>query len=91
MPLTVEKYVGWLTDPDMGGDTVNLFMDYETFGEHQWAESGIFEFMKYLPGAVIADGRLKFATPAEVAEAHPAPSRSCIRPTRFRGPTKNAT
>lgn len=69
-PLTVEKYVGWLTDPDMGGDTVNLFMDYETFGEHQWAESGIFEFMKYLPGAVIADGRLKFATPAEVAEAH---------------------
>ena len=69
-PLTAEKYTGWLASDELEGDVVNLFMDYETFGEHQWAESGIFEFMKYLPGAVIADGRLKFATPAEVAEAH---------------------
>ena len=66
-PLTVEKYVGWLTDPNMSGDTINLFMDYETFGEHQWAESGIFDFMRDLPGAIIDSGSLQFATPSEVA------------------------
>ena len=66
-PLTVEKYVGWLSDPNMSGDTINLFMDYETFGEHQWAESGIFDFMRYLPGAIIESNTLRFATPSEVA------------------------
>ena len=66
-PLTVEKYVGWLSDPNMSGDTINLFMDYETFGEHQWAESGIFDFMRDLPGAIIESNTLRFATPSEVA------------------------
>ena len=71
-PLTVEKYVGWLSDPNMSGDTINLFMDYETFGEHQWAESGIFDFMRYLPGAIIESNTLRFATPSEVtAEFQP--------------------
>ena len=66
-PLTVEKYVGWLSDPNMSGDTINLFMDYDTFGEHEWAESGIFDFMRYLPGAIIESNTLRFATPSEVA------------------------
>lgn len=48
-PLTADKYVGWLASPDMPGETVNLFMDYETFGEHQWAETGIFDFMPPCP------------------------------------------
>lgn len=43
-PLTAEKYTAWLSDGLGDGDMVNLFMDYETFGEHQWADSGIFEF-----------------------------------------------
>ena len=35
-------------------DVVGLFMDYETFGEHQWRETGIFEFMEHLPGEILA-------------------------------------
>ena len=69
-PLTVEKYVGWLTSPDMPGEVVNLFMDYETFGEHQWAETGIFDFMAALPKATLATGKLEFATAAETAARH---------------------
>lgn len=66
-PLTVDKYVSWLNDPQMPGEVINLFMDYETFGEHQKAETGIFEFMKNLPGGILATGNLRFATPSEVA------------------------
>jgi alpha-amylase len=48
-PLTIEKFVSWL---EAGGDDAqiyNLFMDYETFGEHQWEDTGIFNFLKALP------------------------------------------
>ena len=72
-PLTAEKYVGWLKSAVAdGGDIINLFMDYETFGEHQNAQSGIFEFMKALPKAVIADGTFEFVTPARAARKHKA-------------------
>ena len=69
-PLTVEKYVSWLTSPDMPGEVINLFMDYETFGEHQWAETGIFDFMAALPKAALASGKLEFATASETAAKH---------------------
>jgi len=46
-PLTADKYARWLDDTP--GDLANLFMDYETFGEHQVSETGIFDFLKYLP------------------------------------------
>ena len=69
-PLTGEKYLGWLKSDAKDGDVVNLFMDYETFGEHQKAASGIFDFMRYLPEAVIKDGTFAFATPSEAAAAH---------------------
>ena len=67
-PLAVDKYVGWLTSPDNPGEVVNLFMDYETFGEHQWAETGIFDFMSYFPKGALATKELKFATPSEVSD-----------------------
>ncbi len=66
-PLTAEKYVGWLKDIDKKEEVVNLFMDYETFGEHQWAETGIFEFLKALPGEILRYRNFRFATPSEVA------------------------
>ncbi len=69
-PLSAEKYVGWVKESAKDGDVVNLFMDYETFGEHQSAESGIFEFMKALPAAVIKDGTFGFATPSEVVKKY---------------------
>jgi alpha-amylase len=70
-PLTAEKYAGWLADNSVSGDIINLFMDYETFGEHQWADSGIFEFMAELP-KVALDKKygLEFATVSETAKKH---------------------
>ena len=67
-PLTAEKYLGCLKDAVQdGGKVIGLFMDYETFGEHQSQESGIFDFMKALPDAVIADGEFEFSTPASIS------------------------
>lgn len=68
-PLTAEKYAGWVDSALQNEDTLNLFMDYETFGEHQSAESGIFDFLKALPAALFAKG-FSFNTPAEVAKMH---------------------
>ncbi len=71
-PLTTDKYLQWLKQVEKDEQVVNLFMDYETFGEHQWAESGIFEFMRILPTKIIEDGEFEFKTPAEIAkEAKP--------------------
>jgi alpha-amylase len=67
-PLTADKYVDWLNQIDGKDEVVNLFMDYETFGEHQWRETGIFEFMEALPGAVLKKSKFHFATPSEVAD-----------------------
>ena len=69
-PLTGEKYLGWLKSATPNEDIVNLFMDYETFGEHQKAASGIFDFMRFLPEAVINDGEFEFVTPAQAAKKH---------------------
>ena len=66
-PLTAEKYVGWLNESE--GEILNLFMDYETFGEHQDASSGIFDFMKAFPAAALASG-LEFVTPSEAVKEH---------------------
>ena len=65
-PLTADKYVAWLKAIDKKEETVNLFMDYETFGEHQWAETGIFEFLKALPTAVFKSTKFSFSTPSEI-------------------------
>lgn len=60
-PLTADKYARWLAASP--GQCINLFMDYETFGEHQWKETGIFEFLRALPEEVLKYGNLKFRTP----------------------------
>ncbi|PJB21893.1 MAG: alpha-amylase, partial [Euryarchaeota archaeon CG_4_9_14_3_um_filter_38_12] len=67
-PLTADKYASWLSH--CTGDVINIFMDYETFGEHQWKETGIFEFLRHLP-AEIKKYNLEFATPEEI-EMEPA-------------------
>ena len=65
-PLTVDKYISWL-EADQG-DLVNLFIDYETFGEHQWADTGIFDFLRELPKRWLQDKTHKFMTITEAAE-----------------------
>lgn len=69
-PLTAEKYIDWLNAVAENEQVVNLFMDYETFGEHQWAETGIFNFMEALPYYVFMRSSYKFHTPSEVIEKH---------------------
>jgi len=67
-PLTAEKYMGWLSAIEKKQEIVNLFMDYETFGEHQKADTGIFAFLLALPVKVIKSGKWKFLTPAEASQ-----------------------
>jgi len=69
-PLTSDKYVAWLADSLEKDEVVNLFMDYETFGEHQRASSGIFQFLKYLPDAILSNTNFEFCTPSEVCVKH---------------------
>lgn len=68
-PLTADKFTHWL---DESGDATNynLFMDYETFGEHQWEDTGIFEFLRQLPEEWLKDQEHGFMTVSEVCDAH---------------------
>ncbi|MEA1984903.1 MAG: glycoside hydrolase family 57 protein [Euryarchaeota archaeon] len=66
-PLTADKWASWASEVE--GDTINIFMDYETFGEHQWKETGIFEFLLAFPEEVIQKG-LVFNTPSEVVDMY---------------------
>lgn len=69
-PLTVEKYARWINAVNGNGNCVNLFMDYETFGEHQWSTTGIFRFLKNLPEEILKNGN-DFKTPSEVLNYEP--------------------
>ena len=66
-PLTADKFAGWASAALEKADVLNLFMDYETFGEHQRSASGIFDFLNALPAAILAAG-LDFCTPSEAAQ-----------------------
>ncbi len=67
-PLTADKFVNWLNLIPLEEEIVNLFMDYETFGEHQWEETGIFEFFRTLPKTIFQKTNFAFGTPTDVAE-----------------------
>lgn len=69
-PLTGDKYLSWIKASAQNDEIVNLFMDYETFGEHQKAQSGIFDFMRYFPEVVLADKEFEFVTPSEASRKH---------------------
>ena len=64
-PLTADKYINWINELPQEEQLVNLFMNYDTFGELQPRESGIFEFMKALP-RFAAENDIQFWTPSEV-------------------------
>lgn len=67
-PLTADKFTHWL-NADSDATNFNLFMDYETFGEHQWDESGIFDFLDHLPGQWLQNKDNTFMTVSEVIDA----------------------
>ncbi len=66
-PLTTEKYIAWIKAAP--GKIINLFMDYETFGEHQWASTGIFKFMQHLP-KVALENNVSFSTIQDIVKKH---------------------
>lgn len=70
-PLTTKKYISWLELASYRGDIINLFMDYETFGEHQWKESGIFGFFESLVAEWLKNPSHDFKTVTEAAQADP--------------------
>jgi alpha-amylase len=67
-PLTADKYANWLSRCE--GDLINLFIDYETFGEHQWTETGIFDFLSHLPNEALKYKQLDFVTVSEAVDRH---------------------
>ncbi len=69
-PLTAPKFADWVHRISGAGDVLNLFMDYETFGEHQWADTGIFDFLDHLPGEILKKSDWVFMTPKEVTQSY---------------------
>ncbi|MBP7510255.1 MAG: alpha-amylase [Prolixibacteraceae bacterium] len=67
-PLTTEKFTNWILKSDPKEEVYNIFMDYETFGEHQKESSGILNFLREMPNTAIKTKSLQFSTPSEVIE-----------------------
>ena len=67
-PLTADKYASWISNCE--GDLINLFIDYETFGEHHWTETGIFDFLSHFPDEVLKHKHLDFVTVSEAVDRY---------------------
>jgi alpha-amylase len=69
-PLSADTYANWIHAHHGDGQTINLFMDYESFGEHQWEDTGIFEFLRHLPEMVMRHPDTSFKTATETVTAY---------------------
>lgn len=69
-PLTAPRFATWITETSKNAQVINLFMDYETFGEHQWADTGIFDFMEKLPDELHKNPSIDFATISEASKKY---------------------
>jgi alpha-amylase len=93
-PLTAEKFEQWIRLIDLenpvaargGVPMVGLFMDYETFGEHQWASTGIFKFMNALPERFLSIEGLRFVTPFEAVQE----AKKMVRPAEGLSPPESS-
>jgi alpha-amylase len=71
-PLTADKFSNWVNAVNGNGETINLFMDYETFGEHQWEHTGIFDFLRHMPQEILKNKDNGFKTLSETCKAYDA-------------------
>ncbi len=71
-PLTADKFSQWVNAVNGNGETVNLFMDYETFGEHQWESTGIFDFLRHMPKEILKNKDNSFLTLSETCKRYVA-------------------
>ncbi len=69
-PLTAPKFGQWVSNINGNGNVVNLFMDYETFGEHQWEDKGIFEFLRHMPREILKHPDNEFLAVSEAAKKY---------------------
>ncbi|KKK76385.1 hypothetical protein LCGC14_2864170, partial [marine sediment metagenome] len=69
-PLTADRFAQWVDQINGNGHVCDLFMDYETFGEHQWEDSGIFHFLEDLPGKVMEGGKNDFLTVSQAMDKY---------------------
>jgi len=69
-PLTAPKFAQWVSQVNGNGNVVNLFMDYETLGEHQWEDTGIFDFLRSLPAELLKHPDNDFVTPSEAIKKY---------------------
>ena len=69
-PLTAPKFSKWVNAVNGNGNVINLFMDYETFGEHQWEDKGIFEFLRHLPNEILKHPDNDFLTPSQAMQRY---------------------
>ena len=67
-PLTAAKYQNWLNVECFNGNLINLFMDFETFGEHQWSDTGIFNFLEQFIASWLSDSDNQFVTVSEACD-----------------------
>lgn len=67
-PLNADSYDSWVNAAVYDQSIVNLFMDFETFGEHQWADTGIFEFFEAFVGKWLQNPDNTFYTVSEAIE-----------------------
>jgi len=83
-PLMADTFATWFEEVPEHQPFIGLFMDYETFGEHQAADTGIFDFMEYLPGYLLDNPRFRFETPSEFcAQAEPVARLDIPRPVSW--------
>jgi alpha-amylase len=66
--LTADKYANWVSRCE--GDIVNIFIDYETFGEHRWPETGVFDFLRHLPEEILKHPNTDFVTVREAVDRY---------------------
>ncbi len=69
-PLTAEKFAEWIHNHAEDTQGINLFMDYETFGVHKHESTGVFDFLKALPGTILANPLWKFSTASELIDEY---------------------
>lgn len=91
-PLTTEKFVSWLNTIEKQEEVVNLFIDYETIGEHQWEETGIFDFFRHLPSTVFSKSDYSFKTPDTLYhELQPVSAISVLHPISWADEERDLT
>lgn len=91
-PVTAEKFVSWMNNIPQNEEVINLFLNYETLGEQQWKETGIFDFFYNLPQTVLSHSPYRFSTPGEVSkQLQPVAPISVLYPISWADEEKDLT